>query len=67
MAWWARGVRKKGLQNLDAKELTGQNTDNKWLRLAVAVLACTARRLHDDALFEFYGQGWMSHGRAILL
>jgi hypothetical protein len=37
-----RGVCKKCLQNLDVKELRGQNLDNKGVRASVAVFVYTA-------------------------
>jgi hypothetical protein len=40
-----RGVRKNALQNLEPQGFRGQNLDNRGVRAAVALSACTASAL----------------------
>ena len=56
-----RGVCKNRLQNLEPQGFRGQNLENKGVRALLAGFCVHRLRLDDHLLFEFQGQGQMSH------
>jgi len=56
-----RGSCKNGPQNLEGKELRGQNIDNKGLTALFAVATCTASALTIFCFLAGGRQGQMSH------
>jgi hypothetical protein len=50
------GFAKKGVQNLEGKELRGQNIDNKGLTALATAAACTASALTMICLSNLEGK-----------